>query len=349
VTEAFRVGLTRDFLREDGTVGWGDIGLGALDEASGIEWEFLSEGGQELTAEQVRSYDALIVLAPRVGSATVEGADRLALVARFGVGYDNVDVEACTRNGVALTITPDGVRRPVAASILAFLLALSHRLVIKDRIARGGRWEEKLDHMGTGLTGKFLGSVGLGTIGREMFYLARPLDMRYLAYDPYATPEMAAEAGAELVDLDELLGASDFVAINCALTPETHHLLDAGRLDLMKRSAFVINTARGQIVDQSALTEALREGRIAGAALDVFEEEPADPDDPIFSLPNVICAPHALAWTDELALGNGRSACGSVLAVAEGRVPDYVVNGDVLDSSRWREKLARYAERTGNP
>jgi D-3-phosphoglycerate dehydrogenase len=349
VTEIFRVGLTRDFLHEDGTVGWGDIGLEALDGADGIEWEFLPEGGQELTAEQVGSYDALIVLAPRVGSATVDGADRLALVARFGVGYDNVDVEACTRNGVALTITPDGVRRPVAASILAFLLALSHRLLIKDRITRDGRWEEKLDHMGTGLTGKVLGSVGLGNIGREMFALARPLDMRHLAYDPYATPEMAAEAGAELVDLEGLLGASDFVAINCALTPETYHLLDAGRLGLMKRTAFVINTARGQIVDQSALTEALREGRVAGAALDVFEEEPADPDDPIFSLPNVICAPHALAWTEELALGNGRSACGSVLAVAAGRVPDNVVNGGVLGSPLWREKLARYAGRTESP
>jgi phosphoglycerate dehydrogenase-like enzyme len=291
MTGVFRVGLTRDFLREDGTVGWGDIGLGALDEASGIEWEFLPERRQKLTAEQAGSYDALIVLAPSVGSATVEGVDRLALVARFGVGYDNVDVEACTRNGVALTITPDGVRRPVAASILALLLALSHRLVIKDRIALGGRWEEKLDHMGTGLTGKILGSVGLGNIGREMFALARPLDMRHLAHDPFATPELAAEAGAELVGLEELLGASDFVAINCALTPETHHLLDAGRLALMKRSAFVINTARGQIVDQAALTEALREGRIAGVALDVFEEEPADPKDPIFSLPNVICSP----------------------------------------------------------
>ena len=289
--EAFRVGLTRDFLREDGTVGWGDIGLAALDEADGIEWEFLPEGGRELTAEQVGSYDALIVLSPRVGPATFEGAGRLALIARFGVGYDNVDVGACTRNGVALTITPEGVRRPVATSILALLLALSHRLLIKDRIARGGRWEEKLDHMGTGLTGKTLGSVGLGNIGREMFALARPLGMHHLAHDPYAAPEMAAEAGAELTDLEELLGASDFVAINCALTPETHHLLAAGRLDLMKRSAFVINTARGQIIDQMALTEALRAGRIAGAALDVFEEEPPDPDDPIFSLPNVICAP----------------------------------------------------------
>jgi phosphoglycerate dehydrogenase-like enzyme len=349
VTQAFRVGLTRDFLREDGTIGWGDIGLGALDEADGLKWEFLPAGGQELTAEQVSSYDALIVLAPRVGPATVEGAERLAVVARFGVGYDNVDVEACTRNGVALTITPDGVRRPVAASILALLLALSHRLLIKDRMARDGRWEEKLDHMGTGLTGRTLGSVGLGNIGREMFALARPLEMRHLAHDPYATSEMAAEAGAELVGLEELLGASDFVTINCALTPDTHHLLDAGRLGLMKRSAFLINTARGQIVDQAALTGALVGGRIAGAALDVFEKEPADPEDPIFSLPNVICAPHALAWTDELALGNGRSACGSVLAVAAGRVPDNVVNAKVLDSPRWRKKLARFGRRTENP
>jgi D-3-phosphoglycerate dehydrogenase len=192
VTEAFRVGLTRDFLREDGTVGWGDIGLAALDGAEGIEWEFMPESGRELTAEQVGSYDALIVLSPRVGPATVEGADRLALLARFGVGYDNVDVGTCTRNGVALTITPEGVRRPVVASILA----LSHRLLIKDRLARGGRWEERLDHMGTGLMGKTLGSVGLGNIGREMFALAGPLGMRHLAHDPYATPEMAAEAGA---------------------------------------------------------------------------------------------------------------------------------------------------------
>lgn len=162
---AFRVGMTRDFLREDGTIGWGDIGLGALDEAHDVTWEFLPEDGQELTAEQVSPYDALIVLAPRVAAPTVEGGDRLALIARFGVGYDNVDVEACTRNGVILTITPDGVRRPVAASILALLLALSHRLLDKDRIARSGRWDEKLDHMGTGLTGKTLGSSTRSTPG----------------------------------------------------------------------------------------------------------------------------------------------------------------------------------------
>ncbi|CAA9478629.1 MAG: D-3-phosphoglycerate dehydrogenase [uncultured Rubrobacteraceae bacterium] len=340
----FRVGLTRDFLRTDGTIGWGDIGLGMLDEAPGVEWEFLPEGGGELGAGQVSGYDALIVLGPRVTTATVEGAERLALVARFGVGYDNVDLAACTRGGVAVTITPEGVRRPVAAANMALILALAHRLPAKDRIARSGRWEERLDHMGTGLTGRTLGSVGLGNIGREMFALAAPFGMRHLAHDPYAAPEKAAEAGAELVDLETLLRRSDFVAINCALTPETHHLLDAERLALMKETAYLVNVARGPIVDGEALTGALREGRLAGAGLDVFEKEPADPEDPIFSFPGVIAAPHALAWTDELALGNGRAACEGVLDVAAGRAPKNVVNGDVLGTPRFRNKLARYGE-----
>ena len=344
--DGFRVGLTHDFLRPDGTIGWGDIGLDMLDEARGVEWEFLPEGGEELSAGQVRPYDGLIVLAPRVGDAAVEGAERLAVVARFGVGYDNVDLDACTRSGVAVTITPDGVRRPVATANMAMLLALSHKLVIKDRIARSGSWDERLDNMGVGLTGRTLGSIGLGNIGREMFRLAEPFGMRHLAHDPYATTESAAAAGVELVELETLLETSDFVAVNCALTPETRHLLNAGRLGLMKETAFLINAARGPIVDQEALTEALSEGRIAGAGLDVFEGEPADPEDPIFSLPNVIATPHALAWTDELALGNGRGACGSVLEVAAGRVPENVVNRDVLDTTLFRKKLARYAERT---
>ena len=345
--ERFRVGLTRDFLRPDGSIGFGDIGLGVLDEAPGVEWEFLKEGGEELTPEQAGPYDALIVLGPRVSARTVGGADRLALVARFGVGYDNVDLEACTENGVAVTITPDGVRRPVASAILALLLALGHWLLIKDRIARSGRWEERLDHMGVGMTGRTLGSIGLGNIGREMFALAAPFGMHHLAHDPYAAPGTAAEAGVDLVDLETLLRLSDFVVVNCALTPETHHLLDAGRLSLMKETAHLVNVARGQIVDQAALTEALREGRIAGAGLDVFEGEPADPADPIFSLPNVIAAPHALAWTDELALGNGRAACKSVLDIAAGRVPDNVINKDVLDTALFREKLGRYGEGDG--
>jgi phosphoglycerate dehydrogenase-like enzyme len=170
--------------------------------------------------------------------------------------------------------------------------------------------------------------------------------MRFLAFDPYLTPEQAAAAGAELVDLDALLRRSDYVSVNCALTPETRHLLDAERLALMKPTAYLINTARGPIVDQRALYEALSDGRLAGAGLDVFEQDPVDPGDPILALDSVIVAPHAICWTDECFLGIGRSACESILDVAAGRVPRHVVNREVLDRPTLRAKLRRYAERS---
>ena len=350
MSEPFRVGLTRDFLKPDGTIGFGDIGLRLLDEAPGIEWEFLAEKTRELRPDQVHDYDALIVLGPRITAETLAGqgiADRLALLARFGVGYDSVDVDACTANGVILTITPDGVRRPVAVAIMTYLLALATRLFQKDRLTREGRWNDKLDEMGMGLTGRTFGMVGVGNIGRDFLALARPFEMRHLAFDPYVTPEQAAGLGVELVDLETLLRRSDFVSISCPLTPETYHLIDAGRLALMKPTAYLINTARGPIVDEAALTEALRERRIAGAGLDVFEQEPVNPDNPILKLDNVIVAPHGLAWTDECFLGNGRSACQSILDVAAGRVPRNVVNRAALESPRFQEKLQRYAARVG--
>lgn len=345
MSQAFRVGVTRDFLKPDGTLGFGDIGLGLLEQAAGVEWGFLEENTSELRADQVRGCDALLVLAPRVTAATLEGADRLAIVARFGVGYDSVDVEACTRAGVMLTITPDGVRRPVAAAAMTFILALSHKLLIKDRLTRAGRWADKLEHMGMGLTGRTLGVIGLGNIGRELFTLARPFEMRHIAHDPYATPEQAAAVGVELVDLEALLRTADFVCVCCALTPETHHLIDAERIAFMKPSAYLINVARGPIVEQQALTAALRGGRIAGGGLDVFEQEPVDPDDPILTLDNVIVAPHAICWTDECFLGNGRSVCEAILEVAAGRIPRYVVNREVLSHPRSQDTLRQYGER----
>lgn len=341
----FRVGLTRDFLKRDGTMGYGDIGLGLLDQTPGVEWEILSEDTRVLRADQVREYDALLVLAPRVTAETLAGSDRLSIIARFGVGYDSVDFAACTRSGVLLTITPDGVRRPVAASLITFVLALSHKLLQKDRLTREGRWAEKADYMGMGLTGRTLGLVGLGNIGREVIGLAKPFGMRHLAYDPYVSVEAAREIGVELVDLETLLRNADFVGICCQLTPDTHHLIDVAKLALMKPTAYLINTARGPIVDQRALTEALREGRIQGAAIDVFEEEPVDPNDPILTLENVIVAPHGICWTDECFLGNGRSACESILQVAAGQIPRYVVNREVVDHPGLREKLRGYARR----
>src|SRR5262245_28967122 len=149
MSDPFRVGVTRDFLRPDGSLGFGDVGLGLLDGVAGLAWEFLPDDVRELRPADVRGYDALLVLAPRVTAATLADVGRLTVVARFGVGYDSVDVDACTRHGVLLTITPDAVRRPVALAVLTFLLALAHKLPLKDRLTRTGRWAEKVQLMGT--------------------------------------------------------------------------------------------------------------------------------------------------------------------------------------------------------
>jgi phosphoglycerate dehydrogenase-like enzyme len=344
----FRVGVTRDFLGSDGRITFGDIGLSLLDRQPNLMWEFLAENTPELRPNQIRDYDALLVLGPRVTTATLEGVERLAIVARFGVGYDTVDVEACTRNGVMLTITPDGVRRPVATAAMALLLALSHKLLIKDRLTREGRWSEKLHHMGMGLTARTLGVIGLGNIGQELCDLARPFGMRLVGFDPHVEPDVAVQAGARLMSIENLLRESDFVAVCCALTPETRHLIDAERIALMKPTAYIINVARGPIIDQAALTEALRSGTIQGAGLDVFETEPIDPQDPLLALENVILAPHALCWTDECFHGNGVSACGSIVEVAAGRIPGPVVNRDVIVHPLLLEKLRCIADGARN-
>jgi len=342
MAETFRVAYEQGFLKPDGSAGFGDIGQGALDAAPGVTWGYLEERTSEIRPDQIRGLDGLVLLGGRLTRETLAGADRLAIVARFGVGYDSVDVAACTEAGIVVTITPDGVRRPMASTILTFILALAHRLVEKDRITRAGEgFARKLDYMGVGLTGRTVGVIGAGNIGKEFFRLARPFEMRFQAHDPYVTQEDVAGLGVKLVDLKTLLRTSDFVVVNCPLTPETRHLINAERLGLMKPTAYLVSTARGPIVDQVALTAALRSGGIAGAALDVFEEEPVDPDDPILTLENVIVAPHALCWTDEMARGNGASMSEALLDVAAGRAPRYPVDRRVLEHPGFVEKLKR--------
>ena len=306
-----------------------------------IECEFLPERLPELDPEHIHGYHALVMLGGRVTGSTVEGADDLTIIARYGVGYDSIDIDACTRNGIAVTITPDGVRRPMATAIMTLMLALGSRLIPKDRLTRQGGWDEKRNYMGRGMTGQVLASVGYGNIARELFALASPFGMRHIAHDPFVTPDTAP--GVELVSLETLFRTADYLVINCALTPQTRHLVNAERLSLMKPTAFLINTARGPIVDQAALTRALLADRIAGAALDVFEQEPVDPDDPVLALDNVIVTPHALGWTDEWMRLTGASVSDSILAVAAGLEPPNVVNRDVLDTVLFRHKLSRYA------
>jgi phosphoglycerate dehydrogenase-like enzyme len=326
MASTFQVGLTGDFLTPDGRVGWGDIGLSLLAEAPGVEYRFLDVTAGEIPPDQLAGLDALIGLLPRVTARSLEKADRLRVVARFGVGYDNVDVAALTAHGTLLTITRDAVARPVAQAALALVLAVSHRLLDKDRLVREHRWQDRLDFMGTGLTGRTVAFVGWGNIGRTISGYLAPFGVRQTAHDPYADPAAAAAAGVELGDLPAVLGGADFVIVTAALTDETRNLLDAAAIARMKPSAFLVNVARGPIVDQDAVAAALTEGRIAGAALDVFRDEPPAVGDPVLAAPNTLFSPHATCWTDELALASGASAIRAVLAVRDGRRPAHVVN-----------------------
>lgn len=339
MTASFRIGITRDTLRADGTSIFDPRALRLFEDA-GLAFEFIADDVRELTAAHAAQYDALCVLNPRVTAATLAGPDRrVQIVARMGVGYDSIDVPACTANGVILTNTPDGVRRPVATSILLLILALSHKLLVKDRITRTGRWAETTRHMGDGLTGKTVGSIGVGNIGGELFRLLAPLDMVHLAYDPYVTEANAAALRVRLADKDTVFRESDFLCINTPLTPETRHLVGERELSLMKPTAYLINTARGPIVDEKAAYRALAERRIAGAALDVFEQEPIAADNPLLALENVIVTPHSICWTDEFFRNNAESAFRSVVAVSRGAAPTYVVNRDVLGHPAVRARL----------
>lgn len=327
----FRVGITSDILGADGRPVYD---LEALDQTPGVESALVADV-EELAPRDVAGFDALVLFKPRVSPATLAGSERLVLVARLGVGVDNVDVEACTAGGVVVTTTPDGVRRPMAAGAMAFLLALAHRLPEMDRHVRAGGWE-RFSHVGAGLDGRTLGIVGLGNIGRDIVHLVTPFRVHVQAADPYVVEPVE---GVELVSLDHLLATSDFVVVAAPQTPETHHLLDAERLALLRPSAYLVNISRGPIVDQRALTELLATRRIAGAALDVFEQEPLAADDPLLSLDNVILAPHAVGLTDEMFRRSSDSVVRSVLALARGEVPEHVLDRRVLDHPRVRERL----------
>lgn len=340
----FEIALSSDFRLPDGSPAYPAFDLGPLEAEPSIRLRYVDAVDGVIPGEALADVDALILLVPRFTAKSVPKSGRLSTVARFGVGFDSVDVPVCTANDIALVTTPDGVRRPVAVAILTFLLALAGRLPAKDRLVRQGPegWAERSRHMGVGLVGKTLGQLGMGNIGAEVFRLARPLDMRFIAHDPYADPALAETLGVELVDLDTLFKESDFLSVSCPLNTQTRHIVNAGRLALMKPTAFLINTSRGPVVDQAALHETLKAGRIAGAGLDVFEVEPTPPSEPITTLDNVILAPHALCWTEECFAGIGAADVAAVLAVMQGRVPRGIVNREIVDSAGWRAKLATY-------
>ena len=338
--ETFRVGITRDYLNLSAQTGLEESALEPLRKTQGISVELFEESPPEISIQLASHYDAILSPVPRYAREIPEGsASRLGIVARLGVGYDGVDVGAFTKHDAILTIAPDGVRRPMAGAIMTFLLALAHELMAKDRMVRERRWHERKSLQTTGLAGRVFGSIGLGNIGREVFRMLKPFDMVHLATDPYVKQGEVAELGVSLVDLGTLLRRSDFVSLHCPLTPQTRGLIGERELSLMKPTAYLINASRGPVVDQKALYRALRERKIRGAALDVFEKEPISDDDPLLNLDNVILTPHTLCWTDQCLLGMAKSAVGSVMSVLKGEAPPYVVNREVLERTGMRAKL----------
>jgi D-3-phosphoglycerate dehydrogenase len=210
-------------------------------------------------------------------------------------------------------------------------MALSQRLMLKQQLARQNRWSERQQNLGDGLVGRTLGVIGAGSIGKETLRLARPFNLNLLAADPNVDPLEMQTLGTKLVPLETLMRESDYVVVACLLDPSTHHLVNAANLTLMKKSAYFINVARGPIVDEKALIAALQSGAIAGAATDVFEQEPPAPDNPLLAMDNVIVTPHSLCWTDQCFAGLGASAIQSIVDVAEKRIPMYVVNRKALE------------------
>lgn len=300
--------------------------------------ELLREAGEVVTAygvgrdelkEAAREADALIVRsATQVDAEVIAAGQRLRVIARAGVGVDNIDVDAATRRGIAVVNAPTGNTIAAAEHAMALMLAAARRIPSADAALKAGRWAKR-ESVGRQLYGKTLGIIGLGKIGGEVAKRARAFNMRLLGYDPYVAPEKAEEAGVELTELDALLAESDVVSLHAALTDESRHLIGAEQLARMKPGAVLVNCARGGLVEEKALLEALKSGRLGGAALDVFEDEP-QPEPELVGLPNVIATPHVAASTEEAQIEVAREAARQVVDVLAGRPPRWPVNVPAL-------------------
>lgn len=342
----FIVTLTADLFDDQGAAKYRDIGLSVLAAHPRIEQRVFREHRKQIGADQVGEAQGVIVLTPLVTAESVSKPDSLLVMARFGVGYDSVDVKACTAADVLVTITTGAVNRPVAEATIGWMIALSHNLLVKDRLLRAGQWDERSKHMGRELRDRTLGVVGLGGIARTTIELLRGFGMKqFLAFDPLVSRETAAGLGVRLVKLDELLREADFVSIHCPLTETTRGLIGAPQLALMKPDAYLLNTARGSIVDEDALYDALKHRRIAGAALDCFAQEPVTCPHRFGELDNVLLAPHCIAWTDELFRDIGRAACQVMVDLSLGVKPRGVLNPEVFDRPAFQSKWERYSSR----
>lgn len=318
-----------------------DGGAGTSD----IEREELARADAELTvvpytteaelARHLADADGLLVIYTHIGELALSHMPHLKVIVRTGIGLDPIDLEAATAHGVCVANVPDYCVPEVSDHALALILACGRKLLPLDRAVHRGTW----DAVSTArplvrLEGQVVGIVGLGRIGQRLARLAKGVGFVVLAHDPYYSPTQIAAVGAEPVSLEDLLARSDYVSINCPLTAQTRHLIGTEQLRRMKPTAHLVNTSRGAVVDEQALIEALREERIAGAALDVLEKEPPTADSPLLALPNVILTPHAAFYSEQSYLEVRRRSAQEVARVLTGHYPRSLANPAVKERLR---------------
>lgn len=342
MSDTFHVALTADLFGADGQPKYRDIGLSVFDGHDRIRTRIFSRHEAEVLPEQIGDAQAVIVLSSRVTARSVSQADPLLAIARFGVGYDSVDIAACTAADVAVLIAAGAVDRSVAEATVSWMLALTHQVRIKDRLVRDGDWEVRGRFMGSELRDRTLGVIGFGGIGRALVRLLAGWGMKPpLVFDPFIDDATAQQCGVRRVNLDELMSSADFVSVHCPLNEQTRNLIGRRELSLMRRDAYLLNTARGGIVDEDALFEMLTERRIAGAAIDCFVGEPITAPHRFGQFDNVLLAPHCIAWTHELFADIGRTVCCSLIELASHRRPRGVVNPEVFEHPGFVEKWHR--------
>ena len=339
----FRVAFTGDFRDASGNPKYREFGISTLRGESHIAHYVIPTFSAELTSEQIGDAHGVVVLTSRVTRKSIEASPELLAISRFGVGYDSVDVAACTEADVAVLISVGAVDRSVAEATITWMLSLSHHVRSKDRLVRTGRWDDRSQFMGTELRRRTLGLVGFGRIAQAVVGLAQGFGMgKFLAFDPQLDQTAAARLGVEAVGLDELLSQSDFVSIHCPLLEQTRNLIGAKELATMRPDAYLINTARGGIVDEDALYNALKSEQIAGAALDVFASEPVTEPSRFAEFDNVLLAPHCIAWTHELFSDIGEVACQGLIDLSYGRIPRGAVNPQVFERPGFLKKWAQW-------
>jgi D-3-phosphoglycerate dehydrogenase / 2-oxoglutarate reductase len=279
----------------------------------------------------VRGCDGFIAGLDEIDASVLEAGKQLRVVARYGVGVDQVDLQAATRLGIVVTNTPGANSVAVAELTITLILALARQLCQADRATHLGEWPR---FSGIGLRGKTIGLVGFGQIGREVAARLKAFGCNLIAYDPNLAPEKMVRYGVEAVTLEALLPLADFVSLHAPSLPATQQMVNAQFLSSMKPGSFLVNTARGELVDENALFDALQSGRLRGAALDCFRKEPPEPDHPLLQLSQVILTPHSGSHTDEAVFQMGQMALKDCLAVLSGGHPEHVVNPKVYHSNQ---------------